>query len=249
MLGALMLSVAWDHFVSCRSWQDAVRDNLLGLGFGLAIGAGLKALSYVGKGLFARIFAAAFAALKRIWPAVKAGFAALARAMRGIFGGVVERVGTLVGDVATQVGTWVDDAVTRVRTWLGYADDIPSGNPLHPDTLNRTPTITNNSGELYPDIIDPRTNKRIPFPEGDLKRIPLEKRAPWDLDTSLDERGKFIDEWMARGFPKPKGKYILHHIKPREFGGENTFWNLVPLTTSEHKPFNKWWLNYGDPLP
>ena len=59
----------------------------------------------------------------------------------------------------------------------------------------------------------------------------------------------FIDEWYNRGFETPEEgweSYQIHHIEPREYGGENTFENLTPVLTTEHpKKLNPWWRAYG----
>ncbi|AUS29892.1 HNH endonuclease [Rhodococcus erythropolis] len=38
----------------------------------------------------------------------------------------------------------------------------------------------------------------------------------------------------------------MHHILPRKYGGTNEFWNLVPLPTSIHALFTRWWEFYAD---
>lgn len=38
------------------------------------------------------------------------------------------------------------------------------------------------------------------------------------------------------------GQYDIHHIKPREYGGTNDFWNLTPVQRRTHQQeFNKFW--------
>ena len=40
--------------------------------------------------------------------------------------------------------------------------------------------------------------------------------------------------------------YQIHHIKPCEYGEENTFENLTLVLTTEHqKKLNPWWRAYG----
>src|SRR5438067_708593 len=38
----------------------------------------------------------------------------------------------------------------------------------------------NSRGEPYPTVIDQRTGKPMPFPEGELEKVPREDRAEWD---------------------------------------------------------------------
>ncbi|WP_409978469.1 HNH endonuclease signature motif containing protein [Anoxybacteroides rupiense] len=42
-----------------------------------------------------------------------------------------------------------------------------------------------------------------------------------------------------------KNFYEVHHIRPREYGGNNDYSNLIPLPSSFHrKVVNPWWTNY-----
>ncbi|HLL52165.1 MAG TPA: HNH endonuclease signature motif containing protein [Myxococcaceae bacterium] len=96
----------------------------------------------------------------------------------------------------------------------------------------------------YPEIIDPRTGRAIPFPDGALTRVPQSQRVRW----GLEEREAFIKEWYQRGYATPRGgweHYDIHHIRPREFGGSNDFWNLVPVERGTHQElFNVFWREY-----
>jgi hypothetical protein len=103
---------------------------------------------------------------------------------------------------------------------------------------------TNADGEPYPSYIDPRTGKEVPFPEGKLERVPPTERVVWDNI----ERGKFIAEWYEKKYPTPEGGWgevDIHHIRPREFGGTNDFWNLVPVERTFHQTrFTPWWSHF-----
>ena len=73
----------------------------------------------------------------------------------------------------------------------------------------------NDRGEQYPEITDPRTDKPIPFPEGELEIVPQDQRASW----GASERRAFIEEWERRGYSTPPGGWggcEVHHIHPRE---------------------------------
>lgn len=104
----------------------------------------------------------------------------------------------------------------------------------------------NSKGEPYPRMIDPRTGEEVPFPDGNLQSVDVSLRTTWD---SGDDRYDFIKEWYDRGYsdlPFPWGKYDIHHILPREFGGTNDFWNLVPLERDFHnKVVTPWWNAYN----
>ena len=108
-----------------------------------------------------------------------------------------------------------------------------------------TPKVTvNTTGQNYPSIIDPRTGKPIPAPDAGLVTIPKGQRVEW----GRYERGAYIKEWYERGYPAPTGgweEYDIHHIIPREYGGTNDFWNLVPVLRPDHQTqFNPWWKGY-----
>ena len=106
------------------------------------------------------------------------------------------------------------------------------------------PTVYNRVGQPYPEVIDPRTGKKIPFPEGDLRRVPVEQRVEWNRDL----RGEYIKDWYDAGYATPEGgwsKYDVHHILPREFGGTNDFGNLVPVERLFHQQFfNPFWAGF-----
>jgi len=110
-------------------------------------------------------------------------------------------------------------------------------------TQEPTPTgrPTNSQGEPYPSYIDPRTGKEVPFPEGNTTPVPKENRVEWDNYKRAD----FIAQWMKDGYPAPDdgwGKVDIHHILPRERGGTNDFWNLVPVDRDVHQQqFSPWW--------
>jgi hypothetical protein len=95
---------------------------------------------------------------------------------------------------------------------------------------------------LYPKVIDPRTGRAIRFPSGIKGPVEKSLRVPWD---SKNDRAAFIAEWHRRRYAVPRGgwsNYDIHHIQPRELGGTNDFWNLVPVERKTHqKLFNDFW--------
>lgn len=102
----------------------------------------------------------------------------------------------------------------------------------------------NSKGQLYPSVIDPRTGKNIPTPSGNLSIVDKNDRVQW----TANERAAYIKEWYDRGYSTPNGgwgEYEIHHIIPREYGGNNDFSNLVPVLRDNHQQlFNRWWLNF-----
>lgn len=104
----------------------------------------------------------------------------------------------------------------------------------------------NRAGMAYPEVIDPRTQEPIPFPEGELKIVPKENRATWTREGK--NRYAFIKEWYKREYEEPTGgwqNYDIHHIKPLEYGGTNDFNNLVPVHRGTHQDeFTRFWRNF-----
>jgi RHS repeat-associated protein len=133
---------------------------------------------------------------------------------------------------------------------LGLA---PTPNPhtyvLNPqartDPLGLTDYCTvNAAGQPYPTVVDPRTGNPIPPPPQGLTVVDPADRVKW----GQQERYEYIKAWHDLGYPRPTngwGKYDIHHIIPREYGGTNHFDNLVPVLRQVHQDeFNEWWRNY-----
>ncbi|NUQ79951.1 MAG: HNH endonuclease, partial [Polyangiaceae bacterium] len=100
------------------------------------------------------------------------------------------------------------------------------------------------AAKAYPRVMDLRTGKPIPFPGESAQKVAKSARVSW----GLKERGAYISEWYRRGYATPEGgwdKYDIHHILPREYGGGNDFWNLVPVSRgAEHELFNSFWRQF-----
>jgi RHS repeat-associated protein len=99
----------------------------------------------------------------------------------------------------------------------------------------------NSKNVPYPKVIDPRTGKEMPFPEGNLQKVAKADKVDW---TKANRR-EFITEWHNLGYPRPEGGWDpldIHHILPREYGGTNDFWNLIPVDRTFHQDvINEWW--------
>jgi hypothetical protein len=97
--------------------------------------------------------------------------------------------------------------------------------------------------DLYPQVIDSRTGRSISFPSAIQGRTPALQQVEW----GAKQRGEFISEWHRRGYAEPRGGWgncDIHHIQPREFGGSNDFWNLVPVERETHKLLNSFWREF-----
>ncbi|QOF29726.1 HNH endonuclease signature motif containing protein [Mycobacteroides abscessus] len=113
------------------------------------------------------------------------------------------------------------------------------------DAPAEPPRAYNNNIEAYPRVYNPGTGDEMPFPAGDLERMPRDQRSEW---TNMD-RYYFIQQWHDMGYETPPGgwnMYDIHHIRPREFGGDNSFENLIPVPRPVHNQrVTPWWNNYG----
>jgi hypothetical protein len=126
--------------------------------------------------------------------------------------------------------------------------DVTGDSAYHPDGAYdglMEPRPYNNDIEAYPRAYHPGTGEEMPFPSGDLERIPKDLRSEW---TKMD-RYYYITQWHDMGYETPPGGwnlYDIHHIRPREFGGDNSFENLIPVPRPLHgERITPWWNNFG----
>jgi hypothetical protein len=118
----------------------------------------------------------------------------------------------------------------------------PAGDLTHSVGTGELP----HNGDIipYPSVSHPGTGDDMAFPAGPLERVPPDQRVPW---TNMD-RYYFIQQWHDMGYADPPGGwdlYDIHHIKPREFGGDNSFENLIPVPRVYHNQrITPWWRNF-----
>ncbi|SKF66996.1 Uncharacterised protein [Mycobacteroides abscessus subsp. bolletii] len=131
----------------------------------------------------------------------------------------------------------------------GHGVDFSTDGPHHSHDIGgvgpEPPRAYNDNIEAYPRVYNPGTGDEMPFPAGDLERMPRDQRSEW---TNMD-RYYFIQQWHDMGYETPPGgwsMYDIHHIRPREFGGDNSFENLIPVPRPVHNQrVTPWWNNYG----
>jgi hypothetical protein len=161
----------------------------------------------------------------------------------GLGGGGVVACGTGVGCLAGAGA--VAAAVPIIAEGAGVATNGAIGLG---ENLAMLRNDASTSTDPYPKVIDPRTGKPISEPPEGLEIAPQNQRVPW----GGQERAAFIRDWYDRGYTTPSGgweRYDLHHIIPREYGGSNDFWNIVPVERGVHQQqLNPWWNRYG-PTP
>ena len=147
--------------------------------------------------------------------------------------------------ILAQIGRRALIAVAPCAGAYATADDALAGSL----SLARSPLVGRILAKinLYPKIIDARTGRHIPFPCGIQGRVLPADRVP---KLTESQRNAFKREWARRGYETPRGgwdNYDIHHIQPREFGGTNDFWNLVPVEwKKDHKEFNRFWGQFDD---
>lgn len=119
-----------------------------------------------------------------------------------------------------------------------------SHHPYGGDVGAVEPRPYNENFDAYPRAYHPGTGEEMPFPTGDLDRVPRDQRSEW---TNMD-RYYYIKQWHDMGYEEPPGGwnlYDIHHIRPREFGGDNSFENLIPVPRPLHNQrITPWWNNY-----
>ncbi len=153
---------------------------------------------------------------------------------------IVTRAGPsakIVGIEAAGEATVYNFEVAETHTY--FVGATSGGLWVHNDCIAPEEPPVNGRGEPYPQYPDPRTGVTIPCPSDPVK-IPGPSPG-WTKGMS----GDYIKDWIDRGYPVPDGgwgNYDMHHILPRAYGGDNDFWNIVPLPRElVHPEYTKWW--------
>lgn len=105
----------------------------------------------------------------------------------------------------------------------------PDGTPSYGQIL--TPTIlVNNKNQYFPNYIDPVSKKQAV----DGVRTDWAKTGsrPWNGRKSYIKQFETNYGTQAESY---WNAVQIHHIRPRNFGGEDTFDNLMPVETSSHR--------------
>jgi hypothetical protein len=161
----------------------------------------------------------------------------------------------ILGQIYKAVVEWLKGEVDTELPGISPPGTAPQRTPKQPSPKKQTPPPWIYSGKdvavnkkkwPYPQIIDPRTMQPITFPGKGLTKVPANKRA---APLTSEERAAYIKDFEDRGYKLLPGQrwedMQLHHITPREYGGKNTFDNLVPVQGAAHRElFNRWWQDY-----
>lgn len=161
----------------------------------------------------------------------------------------------MIGQIYKAVVEWLKGEVDTEVPGISPPGTAPQRTPKQPPKKPPGPPPWIYSGKdvaknkkdwPYPQIIDPRTMQPISYPGDKLAKVPANKRA---APLTSEDRAKYIKEFEDRGYRLLPGQrwedMQLHHIRPREYGGTNTFDNLVPVQGAAHRElFNRWWQDY-----
>ena len=132
-----------------------------------------------------------------------------------------------------------------VTTKTGYftvygnlAVGAPDGNPKY-DKIAPSTILINNKNVYFPNYTDTISGKEA------VRGV----RTDWEKTGShtWSGRKKYIKEFESKYGAQPDEYWKsvqIHHIRPRNLGGEDTFDNLMPVKTESHKLLTSWFANY-----
>ncbi len=120
-----------------------------------------------------------------------------------------------------------------------YGALAPDGNPNY-YTIGASTILTNKLNQYFPNYIDPVSGKQA------VSGV----RTDWAKTGSRPWNGRaaYIKDFESEYGQQSQTSYWnlvqIHHIRPRNFGGDDSFDNLMPVETSSHKLISKWFVNY-----
>jgi len=163
----------------------------------------------------------------------------------GSFWGAVG-LGALTGALTSGAGQVVTNLLTPCTPWnhnLGWAiltgalgGALAGGVGYGIRQWAASARPVNSRGVPYPDVDVPGYGK-VPFPKGPYTPNNTQMRTSFHSSY----RQQFKSWWIGQGRPWPNALVNIHHIKPLQFGGTNTFDNLIPLEKPIHDLFTNWW--------
>jgi len=127
--------------------------------------------------------------------------------------------------------------IGRTRVTAHYKGGHTSKKEIKSDKF-----LLNKKGFNYPYYFDSRMKKATPKPSSTLwKKIDKSDRVSWTTSKRVTYLDWYEDKYghIFRTF------YEVHHIKPREYGGNNEYKNLMPINADFHRKLvSPWWTNY-----
>ncbi|WP_143317874.1 HNH endonuclease signature motif containing protein [Clostridium sp. HBUAS56017] len=120
-----------------------------------------------------------------------------------------------------------------------YGALAPDGNPNY-YTIGASTILTNKLNQYFPNYVDPVSGKQA------VTAI----RTDWALTGSHPWNGRaaYKKQFETQYGVQPQSYWDsvqIHHIRPRNFGGDDSYDNLMPVVTRpSHLLISKWFTNY-----
>ena len=143
----------------------------------------------------------------------------------------------------TSVGTVLSPTTlsTKISTTKYLAVEI-TGLYMEQDITYRTYNVLYNKKAVkYPEYTCPVSDKYcVP---------PYYSNFAKTTSIAWNGRNAYI-KWFNNQYSNGKdpwnwSAYEIHHIRPRGYGGDNDYSNLIPLTKAKHTEFTNWWRYYS----
>ncbi|MGY4761745.1 hypothetical protein ACVNS2_19365 [Paenibacillus caseinilyticus] len=134
-----------------------------------------------------------------------------------------------------QIGSSVscDLAINATGYYFALVDVMPEdffGRDLGiPSSGKTNQVLINRVGMVYPYYYEQYSRRVIDEPYAGWTRV---KSIPWTLDDLKAYKITYTNVYPWHQIDW--GKVNCHHIKPREFGGTNDFYNVLPVETNFH---------------
>ncbi len=100
--------------------------------------------------------------------------------------------------------------------------------------------LFNKSGVIYPTYTNSDCGVTVPEPS-----------LNWNKTTSISwtssDRTKYL-KWFEQTYLNGKTQnwdnWQVHHMRPRTYGGQNNYSNLIPMPETKHREFTSWFAGY-----
>lgn len=137
------------------------------------------------------------------------------------------------------------DGKEKTRRWRLHAKGTVAYKKIDEKTASK---LCNKKGDIYPTFYGPgvrksnNKSKKLKVPKTSLKKISKSERC-----DRKQIRAPYI-KWYKNNYKKISSVhwsfYEIHHMQPLEYGGDNGYKNLIPLTEGQHNRVHRWWDNY-----
>lgn len=133
----------------------------------------------------------------------------------------------------------VDFPISSTKYFIFYADiNLYEDNVfVGTGSAALSKVLLNKKAVVYPSHVDPYSGTVMIQPE----------RTDWSKTTPISwDRTTYVT-WYNQTYPNHLWNWNqtqVHHIRPRAYGGTNSYSNLVPIQTNYHYIVSAWWTNY-----